>query len=292
MLLLPFVAFLVLAAVFWAIEGRYAALPEQPRWRHESRTDLCYWLFTPLLTRVVRRVAFALAVLSLAIVTGTRLVPGEGHGPLIAGSWVTSQPLWVQIPAMIVVADLLGYWIHRLFHRRRLWPFHAIHHSSAQLDWLASVRVHPVNDALGGILRAVPLLLLGFDPLVVAGLMPVLGLHGLLLHANVPWSFGPLRYVISSPCFHRWHHARLDELPSDKRRAGGVNFAGLFPVFDLVFGTYHVPVGEQPRVFGVQDPVPFGVWRQLLWPFRRRRQSARIDAGLGVDKTVSHELRG
>jgi sterol desaturase/sphingolipid hydroxylase (fatty acid hydroxylase superfamily) len=266
-LLVPFVAFFVLAGVFWAIEGRFAALPEQARWREGSRTDLFYWLFNPLVTKLVRRVAGVLAVVSVAIVTGTQLRPGEGVTPLVEGSWVSSQPLWVQILGLILVADALGYWIHRLFHRGRLWSFHAIHHSSALLDWLASVRVHPVNDALGGVMRAIPLLLLGFDPLVVAGLVPLLGLHGLLLHANVPWSFGPLGYLVSSPRFHRWHHAQLDELPEHHQGRGGVNFGGLLPVFDLIFGTFHMPADEQPRRFGVDEAIPPGLWGQLRWPF-------------------------
>lgn len=164
---------------------------------------------------------------------------------------------WQQILMLMVFADLLGYWYHRLFHRGRLWPFHAIHHASTQLDWLSSVRVHPVNDVLGSTLRALPLLLLGFDPLAVVSLAPIFALHGLLLHANVPWSFGPLRFLISSPCFHRWHHARLDAVPARFHGVGGANFAGLFPVFDLVFGTFYMGESgagrEHLRKFGVTD---------------------------------------
>ena len=37
--------------------------------------------------------------------------------------------------------------MHRLLHRPLLWRFHAVHHSSTQVDWLSAVRVHPVNDA-------------------------------------------------------------------------------------------------------------------------------------------------
>ena len=32
--------------------------------------------------------------------------------------------------------------------------------------------------------------------------------HSAFVHANLNWTFGPLRYVISSPVFHRWHHSR------------------------------------------------------------------------------------
>ena len=261
MIFAPFIAFFVLGGLFWAIEGRFAARPDQPRWRKDSRTDLFYWFFTPFVTRTISKGAAIIAVVMLAVITGTELEPGAGVTPFHEGSWVTSQPLWLQAIMLMVAADFIGYWVHRLFHRGRLWPFHAVHHSSRALDWLASVRVHPVNDALGGILRILPLLLLGFNPLILAGVAPFFALFGLLVHANVPWTFGPLRYFIASPAFHRWHHTSQDQ-GLDK------NFAGLFPIFDLLFGTFHMPHHQRPVRFGVRENVPDGLLRQLAWPFR------------------------
>ncbi|HET8578957.1 MAG TPA: sterol desaturase family protein, partial [Methylomirabilota bacterium] len=87
--------------------------------------------------------------------------------------------------------------------------------------------------------------------------------YAILLHANVPWTLGPLRYAIASPAFHRWHHTSEAE-GRDK------NFAGLFPLWDLLFGTFYMPRGRQPMQFGVAgDPVPEGLWAQLCYPFRR-----------------------
>jgi sterol desaturase/sphingolipid hydroxylase (fatty acid hydroxylase superfamily) len=113
---------------------------------------------------------------------------------------------------------------------------------------------------VGGLLRTVPLFLLGFRLEVLAGVLPGAALHGLLLHANVRWSFGPLRYVIASPAFHRWHHA-ADAEGRDK------NFAGLLPVWDLIFGTFHMP-GRPPVRCGVDEEVPKGFFGQLVWPWR------------------------
>jgi len=47
-----------------------------------------------------------------------------------------------------------------------MWPFHAVHHSSEDLDWLGSLRVHPVNDFVNKLMQAAPLLLVGFNPTV------------------------------------------------------------------------------------------------------------------------------
>jgi len=157
----------------------------------------------------------------------------------------------------------VGYWTHRAFHRvRRLWPFHAVHHSSARLDWLAAARVHPVNEIVSRIAVALPLVFLGFDWKVFGAAAPALTLYAILLHADVPWTFGPLRYVVASPRFHRWHHTSADE-GLDK------NFAGLFPVWDLLFGTFYMPVHEPTR-FGVGDRVPTTIFGQLAFPFRAR----------------------
>ena len=46
-----------------------------------------------------------------------------------------------------IIADLLGYWIHRLQHRSRvLWAFHSIHHAPEQLSFLTSFRLHPIEQ--------------------------------------------------------------------------------------------------------------------------------------------------
>ena len=42
------------------------------------------------------------------------------------------------------------------------------------------------------------------------------------------------------------------------------------PLFDRLFGTFHLPEGEWPTAYGVGgDPVPQGYWKQLLYPFKR-----------------------
>jgi sterol desaturase/sphingolipid hydroxylase (fatty acid hydroxylase superfamily) len=122
--------------------------------------------------------------------------------------------------------------------------------------------LHPVNEILARLMQVIPLLLLGFKPGVVTAYVPLLTFYALLLHSNVSWSFGPLRYVIASPAFHRWHHTSQAE-GQDR------NFAGLFPVIDLIFGTFYMPKDRLPERFGVHgDEVPEGLLAQLIHPFR------------------------
>ena len=78
--------------------------------------------------------------------------------------------------------------------------------------------------------------------------------------------------MLASPVFHRWHHTSEDE-------GLDTNFAGLFPFIDLAFGTFHMPPDRLPTRFGlVHDDVPHGLVRQLLYPFRRSRDTATATA--------------
>lgn len=49
-------------------------------------------------------------------------------------------------------------------HGRHLWRFHAVHHSSQNVDWLSAVRLHPVNEIGAKLMQLVPLYLLGRGP--------------------------------------------------------------------------------------------------------------------------------
>ena len=258
------VAFLILTGVFWLIERISPGVKGQKKLRRGFRTDTFYWFFSPLVTGTLSRVIIALVLAPLLYLAGRSLEKAEvlaGAGP-IAGLPVAAQAL-----LLVVVGDFIGYWAHRLFHGRKLWPFHAVHHSSNDLDWLSAVRVHPVNDVLGKTTRSVPLVLLGFSPLVLAAYVPFLTFHAILLHANVSWTFGPLRHVVASPAFHRWHH-------SCEEQAMGKNFAGLLPVWDLLFGTFYLPQQVRPTAFGITgDPVPEGFVGQLAYPFASERRT-------------------
>lgn len=263
------VGLLVLSAAFWLLEGRRPSIPGQRRDRIQTRTDIAYWFFTPLVTRFVTRVSLAVVFALLALRQGLTFDQLRTLATT-RQTWVSLLPAWIQVPLILLLADLLAYWSHRLFHGRWLWPFHAVHHSSRSVDWLSSVRLHPVNDAVSRIVQVLPLYWMGFNGVVLAAFVPFLTLYALLLHANVNWTYGPLRYVIASPVFHRWHHTSEEEA-LDK------NFSGLFPFIDLAFGTFYMPAGRQPQRFGVlHDDVPDGLLGQLAYPFRRARRQGRF----------------
>lgn len=257
-------ALLVLSVLFGLLEKRWPAIRGQERTWADWKTDAAYWFFSPFVTETATRLSIIIVIVALALLAG---VPFEKEALRRFSSdrvtWATVLPKPAQVLLVIFFGDFFAYWQHRLFHGRRLWKFHAVHHAAERLDWLSSVRVHPVNEVLGRLLQLIPLFLLGFDPRVLAAYVPVLTLYALFVHANVPWDFGPLRFVIATPRFHRWHHTSEEE-GLDK------NFGGLLPFWDLVFGTFYMPAGRQPAKFGVAgDPPPEGLFAQLAYPFRR-----------------------
>jgi len=254
------IGLVVLSILFFVIE-RLLGKARGPLLRRGWLTDVSYWFFTPFVTRVFSKVAIILPAgllvwMGVASVEDFRSRAYTGFGP------VGAQPLWLQAVEIYLLADFLAYWSHRLFHGGRWWPFHAVHHCSEDLDWLSSIRVHPVNDMVNKLIQVTPLLLLGFNPLVTLSTAPFFTLYAIFIHAKVDWDFGPLRYVIATPVFHRWHHSR-------QREAWDKNFAGLFPFWDLVFGTFYMPRGRVPEDFGITEPFPQNLPGQLWEPVRR-----------------------
>ncbi|MBV9540699.1 MAG: sterol desaturase family protein [Alphaproteobacteria bacterium] len=254
------VAFGVLTLFYFVLAKLWPSVREQKVLRKGYFTDCVYWLWTPIVTKAITPIAVGIVLLPLIYVFGLHFKTiAQGHGIL------ATQPLWLQGIEVFVIGDFLGYWQHRLFHRSRLWPFHAVHHSSTELDWLSSVRLHPVNDIGAKLFIAVPLIALGFNLTPVALYAPFTTFYAVMIHANVSWDLGPFRTVLASPAFHRWHHTKAEE-GQDK------NFAGGLPLWDILFGTYYMP-RRQPTVFGIDEPMPEGIVGQMLQPFRRKPQN-------------------
>src|SRR5205807_498756 len=118
-----------------------------PWWRSpDLATDLAYWFVVPVFTRFLR---IGLLVLGAVVIFDVHGAPAiidfyeYGHGPWAA------LPFWLQVVLYLVISDFLLYWIHRIFHGRRMWKYHAVHHSSEHVDWVSAARFHPVNFFVG-----------------------------------------------------------------------------------------------------------------------------------------------
>lgn len=160
---------------------------------------------------------------------------------------------------VLFLGDFESYWRHRLEHTRWLWPSHAVHHSDDEMTWLTLDRFHPINRISTTALDSAFLSLLGFPPWAVLANTLVRHYYGYFIHADLPWTYGWFSNIFVSPAMHQWHHAR------DIRYAG-TNFATVFSVFDIAFGTYKGGLCDVP--LGLNADMGVGVRGQLAYPFK------------------------
>ena len=192
-----------------------------------------------------------------------------GDGLARAQGWqLVSPAFWDALGTPLLVAalavfcgDFVGYWRHRLEHSWWLWPSHAVHHSDTEMTWLTLSRFHPINRITTTAIDGAVLVALGFPPYAVIANAFVRHYYGYFVHADLPWTYGPLGRVFVSPAMHRWHHA-LD------RRAFHTNYATVFSCLDVWFGTYRVP-GPCTAPLGVTDKMAPGAFGQIAHPFKR-----------------------
>lgn len=252
------------ALVFVPLERMLGRLPQSPL-RPGWRTDVAYFFMSHVLVQFI-------LILVTAWTTG---IAALAAFPALQAA-IQSLPVWAQFLLAVLCADLVQALLHRGYHRLPwLWRFHAVHHSSRCLDWLAGSRMHLFEIVLTRGMVLLPLVVLGFSQPAINAYVVLVGLQAVLAHANVGLRFGWLEYVLVTPRYHHWHHAR---------EAGytDANYAIHLPLVDLLMGTFRLPRdGSWPREYGILDAdgVPEGVWRQHLAPFLRQGRPGKSGAG-------------
>jgi len=218
---------LIMVALFVPIELAFPKNKLQSKFHEEWRTDLIYFGISHLL-------------------------------------WVSDLPFIIELFLALLITDLFQYWAHRFFHSHHyLWRFHSIHHSTENMDWLAGSRTHFIDIFFTRSVSYIPLYVLGFSTLTFNVYILFIAIHAVLIHANTRINFGFLKYVITTPQYHHWHHCEEPE-------HYGNNFAVVFPFIDKIFGTYYLPGNEWPKGTGLVDAsFPKGFLRQLVFPFTK-----------------------
>lgn len=258
----------IAAVVFWAVYvafGRRDLVLPDIRGilrRTDAVTDLCHFLGNKFLFVPIWVVGISLMMASPV---------AENPLALWLAPHLEGLPWALQLLACLILFDLAAYWRHRLMHTKALWPAHAVHHSSLQLNWLSGIRNHPLNVLAVYLSGALLMATLGFTYDVIATVGTTRFYWVCFIHCDVRLNLGPLNYVIATPDFHRWHHVTHEV--RDK------NFAGFFSAIDYVFGTLHLPKGERASGFGIGEPeYPTGYFGQLIAPFRRNREKVPVAA--------------
>jgi sterol desaturase/sphingolipid hydroxylase (fatty acid hydroxylase superfamily) len=240
----------VFAVIFIPLERMFALHPRRV-FRQGWRTDLVHYL--------VNGAALKIGLVVAVVAVGGAL---RVFVPAPLRMAVGASPGWAQIVAGLAIAMVGGYAGHRAAHEvPLLWRFHRVHHSVQEMDWLAANHLHPLDETYLRAAAVLPLYALGFGRLSLGAFIVLITLQAIFIHSNVRMTFGPLRWVIATPQFHHWHHAR-------EPQAYNSNYAGEFPVLDALFGTLYLPADRWPEQYGVDNTEPAGYLRQLAWPLR------------------------
>ncbi|MDC8005322.1 sterol desaturase family protein [Aureisphaera galaxeae] len=154
---------------------------------------------------------------------------------------------WITIICCILLADFAYYWDHRMMHRIGIgWATHAVHHSSPHFNMSVAYRFGPM-DAIFPILFSIPIVMLGFDPILVLLSEVFVQVFQTLLHTEVIKKFPkPIEYIFNTPSHHRVHHG-------SNRQYWDKNYAGMLIIWDRMLGTFE-PEVEEVR-YGIDKPV-------------------------------------
>jgi len=173
---------------------------------------------------------------------------------------------WVSFLLYLLLFDLLDYAIHRGQHGLDWWwQLHAVHHSQRQMTMWSDNRNHLLDDVLRDSLFVLVALLVGIAPGQFVAVVALMQLVESLSHANVRLSFGPVfGRLIVSPRFHRLHHTiGVGHESQGAGSLGGHNFAVLFPVWDLLFGSARFDDRYDPT--GIRDQLQGRDYGRGFW---------------------------
>ncbi|WP_394778540.1 sterol desaturase family protein [Undibacterium sp.] len=157
----------------------------------------------------------------------------------------------------LVVLDFFDYWYHRASHQFNWWwGLHSLHHSQRNMNLWSDDRNHLLDDFLHGIFMGLIAIIIGVEPGQYVLLVTVSQMLQSLQHANVRIHFGFIgERLLVSPRFHRTHHAiGVGHETRGKGTLGGHNFAVLFTIWDILFGT--ALFDKEYAMTGIRDQLP------------------------------------
>ena len=160
-----------------------------------------------------------------------------------------------------IFVDYLYYWNHRLFHSKKLFPIHIVHHTVTQMDVFATSR-----NTLWTSFLIIYLWVNSFfifwlkDPSPYIFAMSLSACLDLWKHSTAfisrtkTLSFISKTFCIMTPLEHAWHHSKKVN----------VNFGANLNLFDKIHGTYYSS-DVYPKTLGLKIKLTF--WQKLFKPF-------------------------
>jgi sterol desaturase/sphingolipid hydroxylase (fatty acid hydroxylase superfamily) len=148
------------------------------------------------------------------------------------------------------------------------------------MNLTAAVRLGWTGNISGNFLFYLPLVWLGFHPLMVLGMLAINLLYQFFIHTERVGRLGPLEWILNTPTHHCVHHAANPACLD-------MNYGGVLIVFDRLFGTFTEAPRDEPLRYGViggritHNPfeIAFAEWRRL---FRDAARASTLRARLKV----------
>lgn len=232
--------------------------PDHKFLNSDFKIEFSYYMFNKLVTGVL--LYFVITFMTIYLLQ--KYVPFE-----IFSEHINAMPFVVQVLLGLFIADVVFFLPHWFSHKF-LWRFHSIHHAAEHLSWITALRLHPVDVIPFSLGAAIILHVIGFQGEAMITAILIHDTYNVFVHCNITLNYPkPLCYILGSPNYHRWHHAA-------EKEAIDKNFATMFPIFDLLAGTYYHP-DRLPKRYGLfeveQKDFPKTFGGQLLYPFKKRK---------------------
>ena len=224
---------IVLSLAVWLLEFLFPWRKNQPLMRTDFWVDVFYMFFNFFIFNLVIFIAFCNLTSQVFIdVFG-------GDLSELALINIQEYPEWAQLLVFFVATDFIQWFTHVLLHRFDfLWRFHRVHHSVEEMGFAAHLRYHWMENVFYTPMKYIMVMLIGgFHPEQAFIIYYISIAIGHINHANIGWSYGPLKYVFNNPKMHIWHHAY--DLPESHKN--GANFAISLSVWDYIFRTNYIP---------------------------------------------------
>jgi sterol desaturase/sphingolipid hydroxylase (fatty acid hydroxylase superfamily) len=166
--------------------------------------------------------------------------------PVVADA-VGGLPPLLRVAFAVVAYDFVAFAVHVAIHRSdRLWSVHKVHHSSLQLDGLATTRTHLFEHMLRNVPAQAALFALGMPASTVATALLIYAAFALHGHSNLRVGGRALELVFVTPRLHRLHHLAATTQS---------NFGTVFTIWDRLFGRLVVRDARPDEPTGVPGEI-------------------------------------
>ncbi len=175
---------------------------------------------------------FVLAMITTGYVAAAEISPWQ----------IPTTPLTSFIALLLV--DFMYYWDHRFSHRiRGLWAlYHSVHHSLTR----PPVFVFHWSIVFFSPWFYLPVILIGFNPLLVASCLGFILAYQTWIHTE---TIGQLKWLdswLNTPANHRVHHG-------SQLKYHDKNYGAVLMIWDRLFGSYQRE--QEAPIYGITHPI-------------------------------------